>query len=80
MDLTHSTLEIEAEATAFIVMDRAGLHSTSHAYVAGHLNGGEVPASVSLELIMRVAGKIEEMSTRFLPAPKHRKEPRKKSQ
>jgi hypothetical protein len=80
MDLTHATLEIEAEATAYIVMDRAGLHSTSDAYVAGHLNGGAVPASVSLELIMKVAGKIEEMSTHSLPAPKHKKLPRKKSQ
>jgi hypothetical protein len=67
MNLTHDTVEIEAEAVAFIVCTRAGLTTSSDAYVALHLKEGGVPISVSLELIVKVAGKLEEMGKRRLP-------------
>jgi hypothetical protein len=80
MDLTRETLEIEAESVSYIVQMRAGLISTSDAYLAAYLRDGRVPESVSLELIMKVAGKIEEMSKSKLPSPKHKKEGNKKAQ
>jgi hypothetical protein len=71
-NLTHDTVEIEAEAVAFIVCARAGLTTSSAAYVAPYLKEGRVPASASLELIVKVAGKLEEMGKRHLPPRKSR--------
>jgi len=72
LHLTHDTVEIEAEAVAFIVCTRAGLTTSSDAYLAPYLKAGSVPAAVSLELIAKVAGKLEEMGKRRLPPHKAR--------
>ena len=66
-NLDHHSVEIEAEATAYLVTSRLGLTGTSHAYVSQHLSEGDVPAGVSLDLIAKVAGRIEQMSRRKLP-------------
>jgi len=72
INLTHSTVEIEAEAVSYIVTLRAGLKSPSDSYLSSHLRGDGVPDSVSLELISKVAGKLEEMGRRVLPARKEK--------
>lgn len=64
--LDHHAREIEAEAVAYLVTGRLGLQGTSHRYVCRHLTGESVPESVSLDLIAKVAGRIEEMSQRRL--------------
>jgi hypothetical protein len=69
-NLTHQTVEIEAEAVSSIVCTRAGLTTSAPAYLAMHLKGKPVPATVSLELIVKVAGKLEEMGKRKLPPRK----------
>jgi hypothetical protein len=69
-NLTHQTVEIEAESVSAIVCTRAGLTTTAPAYLAMHLTEGKVPSSVSLELIVKVAGKLEEMGKRRLPPRK----------
>lgn len=61
-NLSRHTVEIEAEAVAYIVTNRLGLAGASAAYVSSHLKAGELPASVSLDLIAKVAGKIEQMA------------------
>ena len=77
INLSHATVEIEAEAVSFIVCQRIGLKSSSAAYLASFLADGAVPASVSMELISKVAGRIEEMGKRLLPE-KLRKSAKKK--
>jgi hypothetical protein len=69
-NLTHQTVEIEAESVSAIVCTRAGLTTTAPAYLAMHLTEGKVPSSVSLELIVKVAGKLEEVGKRRLPPRK----------
>ena len=67
-ELDHATVEIEAEAVAFIVTTRLGLEGHSAAYVSRHLKAKDrLPASVSLDLVAKVASRIEEMGRRRLP-------------
>lgn len=66
-NLTLHTIEIEAEAVAYIVTTRLGLEGPSARYVAGYLQSGPVPQSVSLDLIAKTAGRIERMATTEMP-------------
>ncbi|HWI57247.1 MAG TPA: hypothetical protein VNZ22_08470 [Bacillota bacterium] len=70
INLDQSTVEIEAEAVAYIVSIRLGLRPSSDAYLSNYLEGGTVPPSVSAEMIVKVAGKIEEMARRIFPERK----------
>lgn len=65
--LDKQSIEVEAEATAWIVISRLGLTGSSPQYVSRYLRGGQVPAGVSVDHIGRVAGKLLEMATRSLP-------------
>jgi len=61
-------VEIEAEAVAFIVTTRVGLTGPSAAYVSSYLKAEDhLPPSVSLDLVAKVASRIEEMRRRRLP-------------
>src|ERR1019366_4666821 len=62
------TVEIEAEATAFIVTTHLGLEGASPAYVSRYLDKDKnaLPASVSLDQVAKVAGRIEQMASRVL--------------
>ena len=72
-NLGHDAVEVEAEATAYVVTMRLGLSGTSHEYVSMHLkDGGKVPEGVSIDMIVRTAGRIEKMSKSMLPKPKSR--------
>jgi hypothetical protein len=67
-ELDHAAVEIEAEAVAFIVTTRLGLSGNSAAYVSRYLKlEDRLPASVSLDLVAKVASRIEEMARRKLP-------------
>jgi hypothetical protein len=66
-NLTHSTVEIEAESTAYIVCTRANLEADSTRYLASYVRGNGLPASVSLDLVTKIAGRLDEMSSRVLP-------------
>ena len=78
INLDRRTIEIEAEAVAYIATNHVGLKGSSVAYVSRHLQGGEVPPSVSMDYIAKVAGRIEQMATtkmqprRPRPLPKNR--------
>lgn len=72
LNLTHATVEIEAEAVAYIVSTRLGLRPSSEAYLCTYLRDGSIPPSVSMELITKTAGRIEGMTKHKLP---RRKEP-----
>ncbi len=63
-NLSIATVEIEAEAVSFIVCERCGLRSGSASYLSSYLTGDEIPETVSLELITKVAGKLEQWGKR----------------
>ncbi len=71
--LNKRTVEIEAEAVAFVVTTRAGLTGSSAAYVSRYLPEGKIPPTVSLDLIAKVAGRIEEMGRSTLEARRQRR-------
>jgi hypothetical protein len=77
-NLTLQTVEIEAESVAYIVTSRLGLKGSSAAYVAGHLNDGMLPDSVSLDLIAKVAGIVEKMATGYVSPKKPKLEASRK--
>ena len=69
--LDRRTVEIEAEATAYVVTRHLGLVGTSHAYISRYLkDGAEVPGSVSFHMIAKVAGRIENMALGIQRAPR----------
>ena len=74
-------MEIEAESVSHIVLNRVGLESASPAYLSSYIADGGIPESVSVDLIAKVAAKLEEMSYRLLTAPKtkEQRKTRKKS-
>jgi len=73
INLSHRAVEIEAEAVASIVSTRIGLQPSSEKYLASYVTDDGIPESVSVELISRVAGKLEEMGKRKL-TPRKSKE------
>jgi len=72
-ELSHHTVEIEAEATAFIVSSRFGLSGASARYVSHHLGYDPIPSSVSLDLIAKTAGRLERMAKETLRARRERR-------
>jgi hypothetical protein len=58
--------EIEAEAVAYIVCKRAGLKTRSDEYLSAFMEDSSELANVSIDLISRVAGRVEEMGRRSL--------------
>lgn len=72
LDLSHEIAEIEAEATAFIVCRRAGVETRSAEYLSSFMGEENHHSTISLDLISRVAGKIEEMGKRLLAPCKNR--------
>jgi hypothetical protein len=67
-ELSHRTVEIEAESVAFLVTARKGLTGASARYVSGHLGDDPIPQSVSLDLVGKVSGRIERMTTEKMTA------------
>jgi hypothetical protein len=68
--LGRAPIEIEAEATAYIVTRHLGLEGASAAYVSRYLgHQAEVPKGVSFDMIAKVAGQIEKMAVNLHPAP-----------
>lgn len=65
-NLSLDTVEIEAESVAYIVTARLGLVTESERYLARFAKVPGVPETVSVELISKVAGRLEEMATRTL--------------
>jgi hypothetical protein len=64
--VSHAVAEIEAEAVAYIVCRRAGLKTRSDEYLSTFLEDSLELESVSIDLISRVSGRIEEMGRRAL--------------
>ena len=54
--------EIEAESVAHIVCQRAGLRTQSAEYLSSFVEDNEELDAISLDLISRVAGRLEDMA------------------
>ena len=76
-DLARRAMEVEAEAVAYIVSRRAGLKGASPQYVSRYTDDEPVLQKFSLDLIAKVAGRLDEMGTRVLP--KRRPRPKRGS-
>lgn len=72
-ELSHRTVEIEAEATAFIVALRFELKGASARYVSRYLGEKPMPASVSLDLVAKMAGRLEKMATETMKPRREKK-------
>jgi hypothetical protein len=72
-ELNHRTIEIEAEATAFIVGLRFGLKGASARYVSRYLGDKPMPPSVSLDLVAKVAGRLERMTKEIMKPRREKK-------
>ena len=70
INLTDSVVEIEAEAVSYIVGVRLGLKPPSAAYLSHHVEDDPVWDRISVELIVKVAGKLLEMGERKMPPRK----------
>ena len=66
-DLARRAMEVEAEAVAYVVSRRAGLEGASPQYVSRYADDEAVLQRISLDLIAKVAGRLDEMGTRTLP-------------
>ena len=59
--MDSQTEEFEAESVAYLVSARIGIDNPSEKYLAGYFqSNGEVP-NVSVDLVMKAAGLIEQM-------------------
>ena len=67
VNLSEAVAEIEAESVAHIVCVRAGLRNPSAEYLSKFVEDNEDLDAISIDLISRVAGKLEEMGRRLLP-------------
>jgi hypothetical protein len=74
-NLGKSTVEIEAEAVAYIVSARLGLEGACEEYISRYLKDGAIPNSISLDTIAKVAGRVEDI---FKNKLKFREIPEKK--
>ncbi|HEY3914484.1 MAG TPA: hypothetical protein VGN61_08365 [Verrucomicrobiae bacterium] len=66
-NLTEAVAEIEAESVAYIICRRAGLETRSVEYLSSHVEDNSDIEAISLDLVSRVAGRIEEMGRRLMP-------------
>jgi len=67
VNLRHNVAEIEAESVAHIVCRRAGLRTHSAEYLSSFVEDGDDLDSISIDLVSRAAGRIEDMGRRLLP-------------
>jgi hypothetical protein len=66
LNLPHNVAEIEAESVAYVVCRRAGLRTHSAEYLSSFMEDSADLDSISLDLVSRAAGRIEEMGRRLL--------------
>jgi hypothetical protein len=66
LNLRHNVAEIEAESVAYIVCRRAGLRTHSAEFLSSYMEDSADVDSISLDLVSRAAGRIEEMGRRLL--------------
>jgi hypothetical protein len=66
-NLTEAVTEIEAKSVAYVVCRRAGVETRSAEYLSSYVEDNADIDAISLDLVSRVAGRLEEMGRRLLP-------------
>jgi hypothetical protein len=66
LNLSQAVMEIEAESVAHIVCRRAGLRTHSAEYLSSYVADDGDLDSISIDLVSRTAGRIEDMGKRLL--------------
>jgi hypothetical protein len=66
LNLPLNVAEIEAESVAFIVCRRAGLRTHAAEFLASYMEDSADLDSISIDLVSRAAGRIEDMGRRLL--------------
>ena len=74
LGISDAVAELEAEAVSHTVCLRAGIATNSAAYLSNYVDTESNLAGISLDLVSRVSGRIEEMGRKLL-APRAIKEP-----
>lgn len=59
--LSVNSKEFEAESVAWLICERHKINNPSAAYLSGYLDGGKNMPFVSVDMILKVAGKIESL-------------------
>ena len=67
LNLPLNVAEIEAESAACIVCRRAGLRTHSAEYLSSYMEDSSDLESISIDLVSRAAGRLEEMGRRLMP-------------
>lgn len=62
--------EFEAESAAWLVCERLGIENPSAEYLSGYLDSGKDIPSISLEHVLKAAGRIESLTSRSYPLRK----------
>ena len=65
-NLARRAMEVEAEAVAYVLSRRACLKGASQHYVSRYLDGDATLQAISLDLIAKVAGRLDAMGTSTL--------------
>jgi hypothetical protein len=61
-ELTKNVREFEAEATSFLVCQRAGIDTPAAQYLSGYLNSNDEIPQISLDVVFKAAQRIESMT------------------
>lgn len=66
----HDVAEVEAESVVHMILSRVDPNVAMGDYIQGHLYDAGSPAGVSLNVMTKVAGLMEDMGNSWLPARK----------
>lgn len=69
----HEEMEFEAESVAYLVCRHAGIDSSSQKYLAQFATDNGLVPPIGITVVLKAAGRIEEMGEKMLPERKEKK-------
>ncbi len=79
MGIDNTTMEIEAEAVSFLLNKRLGLEGNSASYLSSYIKNEDSLENISLDLIVRVAARLEGFGTKLSEDKMKKKQSKVKS-
>lgn len=70
--LDHQAEEFEAESVAYLVCKRLGIETPSEQYLAGYMKGNSEVPNISVDVVMKAAGLIEQMGRKRMELRKEK--------
>lgn len=68
--LPHESIEFEAESVSWLVCQRLGITGPSIRYLFGYLDDHQQIPDISVDTVMKAAGKVERIATSIIPVRK----------